>query len=33
MQPLGELTLSRVGKVIREFAEPEKGLPLVGKLY
>ena len=33
MQPIGELTLSRVGKVIKEFAEPEKGLPLVGKLY
>jgi beta-lactamase class A len=29
----GELTLSRVGKVIKEFAEPERGLPLVGKLY
>lgn len=33
MQPIGELTLARVGKVIKEFAEPEKGLPLVGKLY
>jgi beta-lactamase class A len=33
MQPLGELTLARVGKVIKEFAEPERGLPLVGKLY
>lgn len=29
----GELTLSRVGRVIKEFAEPERGLPLVGKLY
>jgi beta-lactamase class A len=28
-----ELTLSRVGKVIKEFAEPERGLPLVGKIY
>jgi beta-lactamase class A len=28
-----ELTLSRVGKVIKEFAEGERGLPLVGKLY
>ena len=33
MQPIGEQTLSRVGKVIKEFAEPERGLPLVGKLY
>lgn len=33
MQPIGELTLSRVGKVIKEFAEPERGLPLVGKIY
>ena len=29
----GELTLSRVGKVIKEFAEPERGLPVIGKLY
>lgn len=29
----GEQTLARVGKVIKEFAEPERGLPLVGKLY
>lgn len=29
----GELTLSRVGKVIKEFAEPERGLPIIGKLY
>jgi beta-lactamase class A len=29
----GEATLARVGKVIKEFAEPEKGLPVVGKLY
>lgn len=28
-----ELALSRVGKVIKEFAEGERGLPLVGKLY
>jgi beta-lactamase class A len=33
MLPGGELTLARVGKVIKEFAEPDKGLPLVGKLY
>jgi beta-lactamase class A len=33
MQALGELTLSRIGKVIKEFAEKERGLPLVGKLY
>jgi beta-lactamase class A len=33
MLPGGELTLARVGKVIKEFAEPERGLPLVGKLY
>jgi beta-lactamase class A len=33
MLPGGELALARVGKVIKEFAEPEKGLPLVGKLY
>jgi beta-lactamase class A len=29
----GELTLARVGRVIKEFAEGERGLPLVGKLY
>lgn len=33
MLPRGELALARVGKVVKEFAEPEKGLPLVGKLY
>jgi beta-lactamase class A len=33
MQPIGELTLARVGKVIKEFAEPDKGLPLLGKIY
>ncbi len=33
MLPRGELTLARVGKVIKEFAEPERGLPVVGKLY
>jgi beta-lactamase class A len=31
--PEAEATLARVGRVIREFAEPERGLPLVGKLY
>lgn len=29
----GETTLARVGRIIKEFAEPERGLPLVGKLY
>jgi beta-lactamase class A len=33
MLPGGEMTLARVGKVITEFAEGERGLPLVGKLY
>lgn len=33
MQARAELTLSRVGKVIKEFAEPERGLPIVGKIY
>lgn len=33
MAARGELTLSRIGKVIKEFAEPDRGLPLVGKLY
>jgi beta-lactamase class A len=33
MQARAELALSRVGKVIKEFAEPERGLPIVGKLY
>lgn len=33
MQARAELALSRIGKVIKEFAEPERGLPLVGKLY
>ena len=31
--PRGEQTLARVGRIIKEFAEPERGLPLVGKLY
>jgi beta-lactamase class A len=29
----GEQTLARIGRIIKEFAEPERGLPLVGKLY
>ena len=29
----GEQTLARVGRVIKEFAEKERGLPLVGKIY
>lgn len=33
MQVRAELALSRIGKVIKEFAEPDRGLPLVGKLY
>ena len=33
MAARAELTLSRVGRIIKEFAEPERGLPLVGKLY
>lgn len=33
IDPAAELALSRVGKVIKEFAEPDRGLPLVGKLY
>lgn len=33
MAARAELTLSRVGRIIKEFAEPERGLPLVGKIY
>ena len=33
MQPIGAETLARVGRIIKEFAEPERRLPLVGKLY
>lgn len=33
MQPRGELALASVGRVIKEFAEPERGLPLVGRIY
>lgn len=33
MAARAELTLSRVGKIIKEFAEPERGLPVIGKLY
>ena len=33
MQARAELALSRVGRIIKEFAEPERGLPLIGKLY
>ena len=29
----GQETLARVGRIIKEFAEPERGLPLVGKIY
>jgi beta-lactamase class A len=33
MQPGGEQVLARVGRIIKEFAEPERGLPIIGKLY
>ncbi len=33
IDPAAELALSRIGKVIAEFAEPERGLPIIGKLY
>ncbi len=33
MDPAALATLAQVGRVIKEFAEPERGLPLVGKLY
>lgn len=33
MLDIGQQTLARVGRIIKEFAEPERGLPLVGKLY
>ncbi|MBA3864122.1 MAG: class A beta-lactamase [Erythrobacter sp.] len=33
IDPAAELALARVGKVIKEFAEGERGLPLAGKLY
>jgi len=33
MLPRGEKTLARVGALIKEFAEGERGLPIVGKLY
>ncbi len=33
MKARADLTLSRIGRIIKEFAEPERGLPLVGKLY
>lgn len=33
MQPRGELALARAGRIIKEFAEPERGLPVIGKLY
>ena len=33
MAARAELTLSRMGKIIKEFAEPERGLPVIGKLY
>jgi beta-lactamase class A len=33
MLPGPQAALAEVGRIIKEFAEPEKGLPLVGKLY
>lgn len=33
MLPRGEQALARVGRIIKEFAEPEKGLPIIGKIY
>lgn len=33
MDPGAEATLARVGKVIKEFAEGDKGLPLIGRIY
>ncbi len=33
MLPRGEQALARVGRVIKEFAEPDRGLPLIGKIY
>lgn len=33
MEPASLATLAEVGRIIKEFAEPERGLPLVGKLY
>lgn len=33
MDPAALAKLAAVGRVIKEFAEPERGLPLVGKLY
>ena len=32
MLPAAEAVLAEVGRIIKEFAEPEKGLPLVGKV-
>ncbi|MEE4315512.1 MAG: class A beta-lactamase [Erythrobacter sp.] len=33
MLPRGEQVLARVGRLIKEFAEPDTGLPVVGKIY
>ena len=33
MLPGPQAALAEVGRIIKEFAEPERGLPLVGKLY
>lgn len=33
MQARANAALAEVGRVLKEFAEPERGLPLVGKLY
>jgi beta-lactamase class A len=33
MDPAALATLAQVGRIIKEFAEPERGLPIIGKLY
>ncbi|MFO6446184.1 class A beta-lactamase [Erythrobacter sp. NE805] len=33
MQARADRALAEVGRVIKEFAEPERGLPVIGKLY
>jgi beta-lactamase class A len=33
MDPAALATLAQIGRVIKEFAEPERGLPIIGKLY
>lgn len=33
MSPGAEGALAQVGRIIKEFAEPDRGLPLIGKIY